>query len=133
MTAGGDRGRPSAWWAVAGIVVGVGVAILVGVNTSEGTGEISGVAAASLVVAIMALRKFRHRCWFWPYVATITLLHAAAIFFFVAPVIHTRSKAYIQLVWPDFFLIAGLGLLIERLTRGMGQDGEGLQDDAQGA
>jgi len=116
--ASGDSGRPSAWWVVVCVAVGATVAILVGINTNEGTGEISGVAAASLVLGVMALRAFRHRRWFWPYLTTIALFHVAAIYFFVAPRIHTGSRSYIQLAWPDFFVIAGLGLLIERLTRG---------------
>ena len=113
-----DRaGRPPAWWPYAAAAFGLFVAIPVGVTSSAGTGEISGVAAGSLFAGLMMLRQFRGRQWFWPYWIAQAVAHIALICLFVAPSIHDRSKIYILLIWPDLVVTVGLGFLIERLTR----------------
>ena len=129
-----DRaGRPPGWWPYAAAAFGLFVAIPVGVNSSEGNGEISGVAAASLFAGVVILRQFRHRRWFWPYWMVQAMAHIALICFFVAPSIHDRSKIYILLIWPDIVVTVGLGFLIAHLTRGARRDEESLDDEGEGA
>ncbi len=107
----------SGWWALTAVAIGLLVAIALGQILTDGSAEIAGVATASLVLCIRAFWSLRRKSWFLPLSAGWAILHAIAFVALIIPMRLSASKSFIQLVWPEFLLFAGLIWLADRYLK----------------
>jgi hypothetical protein len=93
------------------------VAIAIGQILTDGSAEIAGVMVASLILCTRAFWSLRERSWFLPLVVGWAVLHFIAFGAFIIPMRLATSKGFIQIIWPEFFIFAGLMWLADRFWK----------------
>jgi len=102
------------WWVLLCFGVGIPAVVLLSRFASGGAAEIGGIMAASVVMNLRAFWNYHLKSWFLPLAALWAFANFALLFWVLIPMRVHESRAFINLIWVEFFSFAGLLWLATR-------------------